>query len=603
MEQRLIPSFPLQDLFDTADMVAFLGYPRALKVAVKHLLGIEISKQVRKNMDGKRWMDLTDAEQTGLLDYARDDSQLSLQLAQKHRHQWPDWEQDISRLNREVCWRGIHIDRAAVSNGLTILRAKRDEAAKAMPWSDTTASGNRAAFLAHVAKLGLPVPRSLNKNDPEMQAWIKRYAPEHPFIQARMVYASINGHIGRLEGMLERSDPVDGVMRYESKYYGAHTGRCSGKGREGEEGGRKVNLYNVPKGDKQGLVHGVNIRGLCTARPGRKYLIFDYCQIEPRVLQWIAGNRAFLAAIEDENIYQVAAKRMGWCLPTETDLKAHDPSTYLRSKASTLGLGFRMGATKFVGRCEQDGIKLAPVPREQWNLDRRAKFMLRNVARLDWTNPALEAAVGTFLASDSVVQQWRGANAEVVRLWENLEQALSDAAQRGVPFHAFRLPSGRMKVYWKPHVVLKANVILDAETGEASTTVDRKLSASLEFGDIPEHIHGGVLAENLVQSIARDIMFFGALAVVKECPRWDYGLNCYDELMFEVDQQDAVRANEVIPYLLCNAPALKAWTAGLPISVEGGIADRYTKWEKDWRVWPGTTGFSPQIVSQYSVKP
>jgi hypothetical protein len=42
-------------VFDTADLASFLSYPRSLKEAAKHLLGIEMSKSTRDNMKGMKW--------------------------------------------------------------------------------------------------------------------------------------------------------------------------------------------------------------------------------------------------------------------------------------------------------------------------------------------------------------------------------------------------------------------------------------------------------------------------------------------------------------------------------------------------------------------
>lgn len=42
-------------VFDTADLAAYLGFPRSLKEAAKHLLGAEITKSTRDSMKGLRW--------------------------------------------------------------------------------------------------------------------------------------------------------------------------------------------------------------------------------------------------------------------------------------------------------------------------------------------------------------------------------------------------------------------------------------------------------------------------------------------------------------------------------------------------------------------
>lgn len=590
MELGSVPRFEYT-LFDTADMVAFMCAPRSLKGACKHLLGIEVDKQRRSDMNGKRWADLPQEDREGMTKYALDDSRLALQLYTRFHGQWPAWEQAVSALNRTSATVGVKIDRALVRSGLETLLKKRDDVAKELPWvAKGKKASSRPEFLMHVEALGLPVPKSIKKDDPYMIDWVKRYSPHYPFIQARMVAASLGGHISRLQGMLLRADEND-MMRFESKYYGAHTGRCSGKGNDDDDDSAKVNMFNIPKGDRHGLTHGVDMRGTLIPESGRAFVIFDYSQIEARIVQWLAGNVRFLAMVERENIYQAAAKHMGWCNPDETDLKRNSKKTYAMAKAATLGLGFSMGASKFVGSAEQQGAKLTATPREEWVLDRRSKFILRNVAKLDWNNPANDEAIGMFFTADKIVQQWRSANSQVVELWGKVEGALREAALRNAPVHNFELPSGRVKPYWRPKVSARPKIALDAETGEAKTVIDRALTASLILGDLPDFLHGGVITENLVQAIARDIMFHGALAVQRHSKSWRYVLNVYDELIFSVPYSDRLEASSTVPYLLCRDESL-AWTKGLPLGVEGGWSMKYEKEnDQNWSAWPKEGGW------------
>ena len=592
IETGRIPDFPRQ-LLDTADLVAYMGVPRSLKASCKYLLGVELSKAVRTKMDGRTYASLTTKEKQDLIAYAADDSRFALRLCQAFSGEWPAWERAISHVNREAGWRGVRVDLDAVKAGLVTLRSRRDLVAKQLPWGPTKEdldgkTGSRAKFILHAQSLGLPVPRSLQKTDPEMQAWVAKYGEKYPFIKARMDYVSILPHIARLEAIVQRADAEE-IMRFESKYYGAHTGRCSGKDDEGGRGAR-FNIYNIPKGDKDGLTHGVNLRGLLIPRPGYRFMIYDFSQIEARIVQWIAGNRPFLKLVETENIYQAAAKRLGWCPESETALKDNSRKTYELSKACTLGLGFMMGAAKFALTCERMRLTLPSVPRDQWGLDRRLKFTLRNVARLSPDDPAHEARIGTFLGADKIVRQWREANPQVVELWARLNIALREAADKQAACHYFLLPSGRRKPYWTPRFTVKAQLVYDADTGTAETRLEKRLTASLIQGEPPTFLHGGVITENLVQSIARDIMFQGALDILHEAPSWHYVFNCYDELVFEVPLSDVARAEEVIPALLCRG-SVTQWTEGLPIGVEGGPADRYTKSADGWRAWPPPGGW------------
>jgi len=391
--------------------------------------------------------------------------------------------------------------------------------------------------------------------------------------------------------MIARADSED-VLRYESKYFGSHTGRCSGSARnEGDENtSGKANLYNIPKGDKHGRTHGVDLRGLHIPRPGHCYMIYDYGQIEARVVHWIAGDTEFLSKAAKENIYQVTAKTLGWYPQDSHSLKDDDAKLYLLSKGTELGSGFGMGGAKFSATCERNGVELPAVPKDKWVLDRRMKFMLRNIARLDWGNPENEAKISAVMSGDAVIQAWRRSNPKIPLLWRSLEDALRGAAERNAPVHYFTLPSGRRKPYWKPHLSLRPKIVYDAETGQPEQKVESKLSAYLVLGDkIPEVLHGGPLTENLVQATARDIMFHGALGVQKEAPQWFYMFNIYDELVFEVPLCDVEAAQKVIPELLVSGPML-AWARGLPLEVEGGPADKYTKHDPRWRKHSGMVG-------------
>ena len=587
IELGVIPDFERRSpgWLDTADLAAYLNVPRSLKDACRELLGVTISKKARSDMDGVRWADLDPVQRQVMIDYAADDSRLCLRLWQEHGDRWPEIERMISRVNREACARGIRCDRAGIVEGLKVLREAQAKAAAQLPWfvpdspKESQKPGSRPAFLMHAKSLGLPVPHSIKKDDPEMQAWVKRYGddPRYGFIKARLAYASVTPHIARLESMLERLDGED-VMRFSSLYFGAHTGRSSGReDSESGGGGGKVNMFNIPKGDrKTGLTHGVNMRKLLLPRPGKVFAVYDFSQVEPRTAHWLAGNTAFLSRVEREDIYQAAAKVLGWYPDDKFDLKHDDPKTRDLAKACTIGLGYRMSGAKFVLTCEKMGIELGSVPKEAWNLDRRAKFMLRNVAHLDFNDPADEAAVCKFLAADRIVTTWRNANAPLVDLWGSLQREVEASAAKGERVHEFVLPSGRIKTYFNPHFSVEMKATKDPETGVEETRVEKRLYASVIKGTPATSLHGGILLENLVQALTRDIMFWGAMDVVRERPTWNYITNVYDEVLFELPEDDASDAEKLIPECLCHGSA-SAWTKGLPLAVDGGIKTCYCK--------------------------
>ena len=55
VEAGTVPAVAPERVYDTADLAAYLGFPRSLKEASKHLLGVEMCKTTRDNMKGLQW--------------------------------------------------------------------------------------------------------------------------------------------------------------------------------------------------------------------------------------------------------------------------------------------------------------------------------------------------------------------------------------------------------------------------------------------------------------------------------------------------------------------------------------------------------------------
>jgi hypothetical protein len=55
VESGTVPPVKPRFVFDTADLAAYLAYPRSLKEAASELLGIQMSKATRTNMKGMIW--------------------------------------------------------------------------------------------------------------------------------------------------------------------------------------------------------------------------------------------------------------------------------------------------------------------------------------------------------------------------------------------------------------------------------------------------------------------------------------------------------------------------------------------------------------------
>jgi hypothetical protein len=329
------------------------------------------------------------------------------------------------------------------------------------------------------------------------------------------------------------------VCRYRGTVFvTGNTGRTasgSGGGANAETAS-KINLLNLPKAK----VFGVDMRGVFIPRPGYKFIIYDYGQIEARVIKWLAGDYEFVDALKREgNIYQAEAVKMGWAEPGGPSLKKTNKDLYQLAKACCLGLGYGMSASKFNISCKSMGLTLDPLPQSEWpEVDRRMKFIIANQLGItgDLYEPRFEEALGTFFRFDGIVQEWRRANHKVTEYWAALEASLKRSAQDQRDVHYFRLPSGRLKPYFRPRLKPEAKIFIDPDTGSKKTQVRNALSAAVIKDKPATYFHGGSLAENIVQATSRDIMAQCAVDVEKLYPQCKFMWSCYDEIIFEVPE-------------------------------------------------------------------
>lgn len=594
-ELGVVPDGVAEDWLCTADLTAFLGVQRNLKTACKHLLGREISKAVRSDMDGKTDRSLSPSEYRALVEYGASDACECLELWAKFGHLWPEIERRISCQNRLACQRGFHVDRAAVEGGIRTLAAVQQRAAEKLPWvvcenpDDRRPAGSLPALAAAVRELGIEPPPTFKKDAPEFVEWCERHSgdPRLGFLKARLEHAGTVQHIARLETLLDQLDAHDDV-RPGFLYFGAHSGRFSAGVGEDQKGSKNVNMLNLPKKP----VFGVDMRGMYIPRPGHRFVIFDFSQIEARTLLWLAGDTAACEVLRDPaaNLYEMIAAKQNWCRMGD-DIKHTKPDLYRAAKAQGLGLGYGMGAWKFVTYCKGMGIELDQLPRDQWPaLDsRRVKFILTNVARLDPSREADLPKIGQYFFSQKLVDQWRAANPKVaskardpetgaaIGLWQKLEDVFASAARRGERSVTFTLPSGREKTYWDPKYTAKVSIVVDPDTGARRNSVERELSAVVVRGQAPKTFNGGKITENIVQALCRDIMTFGAVEIEERHPSWKFCWSCYDEVIFEVPSAEVDDALAEMPEIMCRGERIRDWTRGLPLAVDGGACDKYMK--------------------------
>jgi DNA polymerase len=210
----------------------------------------------------------------------------------------------------------------------------------------------------------------------------------------------------------------------------------------------------------------------------------------------------------------------------------------------------------------EDYVKSEACPEKDRNMRQIAKGRVLGLGfgmgfkRLMEFAKAQLGLVLTAAEAKRIVDDFRAANPGIVALWKKLDSAMrlhayrQAQAKRNEPF-AIELPSWRSLEYFDVN------------------TSDDGVRARDERGGNVLHWFGGKLAENLVQSTARDILAEAILRI--EAAGHSVVLHVHDEVVVECDPSVT---DEEIHKLMTVTPE---WATGLPIDSSVESADRYFK--------------------------
>lgn len=513
----------------TADLAAYMQRPRNLLGASKCLLPDVpmISKAFRGDMKGKKAAAI---DKKGLTEYGAGDARNCFLLAERYGPQWPAEEIELSQLNCESQFNGMPVNVSRLDDAITQVAKLQFKTLASMPWVE---AGEKPlsvkAIREHGRKCGIPVPASLDKSTPEMVAWGEQYGEEFEWVRSIVSLREINTLLSRLQKLRGSVDSA-GCAHMPVRYYGAQrTGRfAAGDDKDDERrSGHSFNAQNQYRKE----VHGVDLRDLFEAPPGFVFGIFDYDQIEARVLQWRVGNTRMLDLIRQEgNVYQAYAKSAG--LYSGANLNKDDPNLYQLAKVSVLLLGYQGGAKKFRDMSAK-------------------KYGVHMTAEQ---------------AEDSKCR-WREANPETVQFWYDHQKYLRLSASAEDRLHEVEIASGRVLRYWRP----KWNKSIDKE-GEVHWDI---YTSAYETGP-GRKTYGGLITENEIQATARDVLRDGWIQVCREFGRDVVRLSVHDELVTLLPED---KAEGMAPRIAeCMTAATQTWAKGCPISVsELKLAKTYTK--------------------------
>jgi DNA polymerase len=407
--------------------------------------------------------------------------------------------------------------------------------------------------------------------------------------EARLAITSniVESRTERLLGVARR-----GAVPMYLKYCGAHTHRWSG--------GDKMNPQNFNRGGA--------LRRALEAPPGKKIVVADLSQIEARKLAWVAGetltldifrrndalnwaHRAEVKRLMKMGVPKKHAKEQAKQTHPDGDFYSDVGSTFYgkkltkddtpderqNSKSMVLGLGFSMGdvtfgcnllkgfmgakPVQFTARdVEQYGVGVATYiaeAQQQIGFDGRTKYerIVDMPLRLTVQERFIHFAVTQYF-----VRRFRAANPRVVQYWKACDQMLGVMADGGaVKFGCLFV--GKNKIVKPSGLALHYPGLRRAKNGQGFVYFD---------GREQIHMYGGKLCENIVQSLARDVIAEHVDQI--EAAGYKTVTTTHDEVPCLVED---ARAQECLDFMIATMLKAPSWCSDLPLNAEGGFAQSY----------------------------
>ena len=352
----------------------------------------------------------------------------------------------------------------------------------------------------------------------------------------------------------------DNRIRGLLQFYGASTtGRYAGRG---------VQLQNLPRtylndiDTARALVKQHNstgmemlydsvsdtlsqlIRTAFIPSPGNVLLDADFSAIEARVIGWLAGEEWVLEEFRGAGkIYEATASQM-FGVPKE-QIKKGTELYKLRQQGKVAQLA-----------CSYGGGVAA-------------------LTAMDFNHEIPDDM------KPGLVKQWRAANPHIVAFWSKLERACIDTIKSGtshtingrirshlvssggITYLQLELPNKRAIYYCEPHMTVN-------RFGNESIGFYGKNQVTGKWGK--QETYGGKLAENVTQSVARDLL---AESIERlEANGFEILFHIHDEVVIDYGGGGADEALEKVYTLMSEVPK---WAKGLPMAADGWVGAYFKK--------------------------
>lgn len=466
-----------------------------------------------------------------------------------------DFDEELYTVDQLINDRGVMIDRQLVDNAARFDEEyKQHLLAEAQELSGMDNPNSPSQIKEYLQKVTGQVFQSLNKKSLDDIEDSLKYWPIARKVLAlrREMGKTSNKKYCAMQQCVCSDGRIHGLLQF-----------C-GAARTGRWAGRLVQVQNLPQNHLQDLDYARNlvkagdledfelnygnptqvlselIRTAFIAKPGCTFHVCDFSAIEARVIAWLAGETWVLDVFrKGGDIYCATASQM-FGVPVEK----HGANAELRQKGkiAVLALGYGGGVS------------------------------------------ALEAMGGSRMGlsqqeEKDIMLRWREANPKIVKLWKVIELAAIRAIQTGetitinrgieVGRHwgclTIKLPSGRTICYPRASIGVERN---DGWRGDHPIIEYEGLNQITKKWE-KIRTYGGKLTENVVQSIARDILGIVILRAYRKS--LNIVFHIHDEIIVEAEADQTLKDVEK----LFSEPI--SWCTDLPLKGAGYSTPYYLK--------------------------
>lgn len=558
---------PPEQFFDTAALARTWGLPASLEdfaISVgaeeKDEAGTRLINLFSKpNRNGER---VTKEERpddwAAFGAYCDQDVETMRDAAKRLARDFPRGERAVYEVDQRINDRGVRVDVALAEAAERCFKGNRAEAMKEIEKIAGVDNGNSVAQLRTWLK-----SRGVDTEDLRKDTVKELLEGDLPDDVRRVLVLRQECAVSAAAKFTAaiRATNDDGRLRGTMQYFGASTGRFAGRliqfqnlardGFKGPDRGYDTTAEEAAVGRllEGGSIPSPELKKLIRPLLMGPFVVCDYSSIEPRVLAWLAGEQWMIDAFNNNaDIYVATAAKLGG--PEKGFDRQH-------GKLMTLSCGYKGGV----------GAAL--------------KMGGRNIMPKGTPEDILRKEL------QAIINNWRDKSPAVRRFWSQLERILGTGGGvdtglvsievKGQDRYVW-LPSKRPIVYRGLTRRWKQPLDVDGTPLGPARLVPHVLNTGGDRARVPyKPLHGGIITENIVQAVARDILV-AALRRLEEAG-WPVVTHIHDEVVCEIPvdrrgMSEEALVNEVSE-IMCRPPS---WADDdLVIKVAGYTCQRYHK--------------------------